>query len=122
MTPVEGDDVEIGGHGFARSGAADRRVAGRGVRADRRRAYGGAGGPERVDRLAVLPRFDSGACFAALLGNEEHGFWRIAPAASADRAVRRYRGGRRAICVLPLSRPLDDPASSSLNSDGPQQI
>lgn len=24
-----------------------------------------------------LPRFDSGACFAALLGSEEHGFWRI---------------------------------------------
>lgn len=26
------------------------------------------------------PRFDSDACFAALLGTEEHGFWRIAPA------------------------------------------
>jgi GH15 family glucan-1,4-alpha-glucosidase len=39
-----------------------------------------------------LPRFDSGACFAALLGGEEHGFWRIAPAGGADRVVRRYRG------------------------------
>jgi len=39
-----------------------------------------------------LPRFDSGACFAALLGNEEHGFWRIAPAAGAGRVIRRYRG------------------------------
>jgi len=39
-----------------------------------------------------LPRFDSGACFAALLGNEEHGFWRIAPAAMPDRVARRYRG------------------------------
>jgi len=39
-----------------------------------------------------LPRFDSGACFAALLGNEEHGFWRIAPAGGAERVVRRYRG------------------------------
>jgi GH15 family glucan-1,4-alpha-glucosidase len=39
-----------------------------------------------------LPRFDSGACFAALLGDEEHGFWRIAPASSAYRVVRRYRG------------------------------
>ncbi|MEP7022835.1 MAG: glycoside hydrolase family 15 protein [Actinomycetota bacterium] len=39
-----------------------------------------------------LPRFDSGACFAALLGGEEHGFWRIAPVAAPDRVARRYRG------------------------------
>jgi GH15 family glucan-1,4-alpha-glucosidase len=39
-----------------------------------------------------LPRFDSGACFAALLGGEEHGFWRIAPAGGAGRVARRYRG------------------------------
>ncbi|CAM5324859.1 hypothetical protein SCALM49S_05374 [Streptomyces californicus] len=31
-----------------------------------------------VDWLC-LPRFDSGACFAALLGTEENGHWRIAP-------------------------------------------
>ncbi|MEU3405970.1 glycoside hydrolase family 15 protein [Streptomyces sp. NPDC006670] len=31
-----------------------------------------------------LPRFDSGACFAALLGDEENGHWRIAPAGAAD--------------------------------------
>ncbi|HEV7252699.1 MAG TPA: glycoside hydrolase family 15 protein [Mesorhizobium sp.] len=43
------------------------------------------------------PRFDSGACFAALLGGPEHGRWRIAPdvpAGSPDAAVRvtrRYR-------------------------------
>ncbi len=43
-----------------------------------------------VDWLC-LPRFDSGACFAALLGGEEHGFWRIAPAGGAHRVVRRYR-------------------------------
>jgi GH15 family glucan-1,4-alpha-glucosidase len=29
-----------------------------------------------------LPRFDSAACFARLLGTEDHGFWRIAPQAS----------------------------------------
>ncbi|MCJ0874805.1 glycoside hydrolase family 15 protein [Streptomyces sp. AP-93] len=29
-----------------------------------------------------LPRFDSAACFAALLGDEENGHWRIAPAAA----------------------------------------
>ena len=31
-----------------------------------------------VDWLC-LPRFDSEACFAALLGSEDHGSWRIAP-------------------------------------------
>ncbi|HWL97114.1 MAG TPA: glycoside hydrolase family 15 protein [Nocardioidaceae bacterium] len=39
-----------------------------------------------------LPRFDSPACFAALLGDEENGAWRLAPA-SADRCTsRRYAG------------------------------
>jgi GH15 family glucan-1,4-alpha-glucosidase len=33
-----------------------------------------------------LPRFDSGACFAALLGTERHGHWRIAPTAFPARA------------------------------------
>ncbi|MEU3401713.1 GH15 family glucan-1,4-alpha-glucosidase [Streptomyces filamentosus] len=49
-----------------------------------------------VDWLC-LPRFDSHAVFAGLLGTEEHGFWRVGPAgpddaepAPADR--RRYRG------------------------------
>ena len=44
-----------------------------------------------------LPRFDSHAVFAGLMGTEEHGFWRLGPARaegeeplSADR--RRYRG------------------------------
>jgi GH15 family glucan-1,4-alpha-glucosidase len=36
------------------------------------------------------PRFDSPACFAALLGGPEHGYWRIAPA-SGYRVERRYR-------------------------------
>jgi GH15 family glucan-1,4-alpha-glucosidase len=30
-----------------------------------------------------LPRFDSPACFAHLLGGSDHGFWRISPGASA---------------------------------------
>ena len=38
------------------------------------------------------PRFDSGACFAALLGGREHGRWRIAPAGEIVRTSRRYRG------------------------------
>lgn len=33
-----------------------------------------------------LPRFDSAASFAALLGDEENGHWRIAPAAAPDSA------------------------------------
>ncbi|MFD0899525.1 glycoside hydrolase family 15 protein [Actinomadura sediminis] len=39
-----------------------------------------------------LPRFDSPACFAALLGDEHAGFWRIAPAAGGLCTRRRYRG------------------------------
>ncbi|MGZ3348925.1 MAG: trehalase-like domain-containing protein, partial [Xanthobacteraceae bacterium] len=38
------------------------------------------------------PRFDSDACFAALLGSEEHGHWRIAPRDPEARVTRRYRG------------------------------
>jgi GH15 family glucan-1,4-alpha-glucosidase len=37
------------------------------------------------------PRFDSDACFAALLGTSEHGRWSIAPASGATRVTRRYR-------------------------------
>ncbi|MFJ6896797.1 glycoside hydrolase family 15 protein [Streptomyces hokutonensis] len=45
-----------------------------------------------VDWLC-LPRFDSAACFARLLGDEENGHWRIAPE-GADRCTRRaYRPG-----------------------------
>ena len=38
-----------------------------------------------------LPRFDSPACFAALLGDESHGHWSIRPATGARPAGRRYR-------------------------------
>jgi GH15 family glucan-1,4-alpha-glucosidase len=38
-----------------------------------------------------LPRFDSGACFAALLGEPRHGRWLIAPAPPARATGRRYR-------------------------------
>ena len=38
-----------------------------------------------------LPRFDSGACFAALLGDESHGRWLLAPAGGHRATARRYR-------------------------------
>jgi GH15 family glucan-1,4-alpha-glucosidase len=38
-----------------------------------------------------FPRFDSGACFAALLGTEENGRWSLAPQAPVTRTGRRYR-------------------------------
>ena len=40
----------------------------------------------------TFPRFDSAACFAALLGEPRHGRWRLAPAAAPRRVSRRYRG------------------------------
>ena len=42
-----------------------------------------------VDWLC-LPRFDSAACFAALLGGPEHGRWLIAPSGEAKSVERRY--------------------------------
>jgi GH15 family glucan-1,4-alpha-glucosidase len=38
-----------------------------------------------------FPRFDSGACFAALLGGPEHGRWQIAPEEPVRHMTRRYR-------------------------------
>jgi GH15 family glucan-1,4-alpha-glucosidase len=38
-----------------------------------------------------LPHFDSGACFAALLGDRRHGRWLLAPSAPVHAATRRYR-------------------------------
>jgi GH15 family glucan-1,4-alpha-glucosidase len=37
------------------------------------------------------PRFDSDACFAGLLGDRDHGHWRIGPVGEA-RSTRSYRG------------------------------
>lgn len=38
-----------------------------------------------------LPRFDSGACFASLVGDPSHGRWQIAPKGGVRRTSRRYR-------------------------------
>ena len=39
-----------------------------------------------------LPRFDSGACFAALLGTPDHGRWLLRPTSPVRETRRRYRG------------------------------
>ena len=39
------------------------------------------------------PRFDSGACFAALLGTPDHGRWKLAPANPSTRTTRHYTDG-----------------------------
>ncbi|HJY86382.1 MAG TPA: trehalase-like domain-containing protein, partial [Candidatus Acidoferrales bacterium] len=39
------------------------------------------------------PRFDSSACFTALLGTSDHGRWRIHPADPAPHVSRAYRDG-----------------------------
>ncbi len=44
-----------------------------------------------VDWLC-LPRFDSRACFSALLGTPDHGRWLIAPADPDAVTTRRYVG------------------------------
>ena len=44
-----------------------------------------------VDWLC-LPRFDSGACFASLLGNRENGHWHFVPREKIEKITRRYRG------------------------------
>jgi GH15 family glucan-1,4-alpha-glucosidase len=64
-----------------------------------------------------FPRFDSGACFAALLGGPEHGRWLLAPAGKIKSVQRRYlkdslilqtdfhtpRGSVRIIDFMPVS-------------------
>ena len=44
-----------------------------------------------IDWLCV-PRFDSGAAFAALLGSKENGHWTIQPKGEFRSTSRRYRG------------------------------
>jgi GH15 family glucan-1,4-alpha-glucosidase len=45
-----------------------------------------------IDWLCV-PRFDSASCFTALLGDEQHGRWLLAPAGEVTATARRYRPG-----------------------------
>jgi GH15 family glucan-1,4-alpha-glucosidase len=54
------------------------------------RSAGLVGFDGSIDWLC-LPRFDSAACFAALLGTPQHGRWLLAPAGEHLPAGRRYR-------------------------------
>jgi GH15 family glucan-1,4-alpha-glucosidase len=47
-----------------------------------------------------LPRFDSGACFAALLGTSDHGRWCIAPVGKVMKTTRRYLDGSMILQTL----------------------
>ncbi len=40
-----------------------------------------------------LPRFDSPACFASLIGNSDHGHWQVSPASKVKSIRRQYREG-----------------------------
>jgi GH15 family glucan-1,4-alpha-glucosidase len=40
-----------------------------------------------------LPRFDSASCFSALVGDDRHGRWLVAPAVEVRAVARRYRPG-----------------------------
>jgi GH15 family glucan-1,4-alpha-glucosidase len=46
------------------------------------------------------PRFDSGACFAALLGDEDNGYWRIAPDAADGARISARRSYRHNTLIL----------------------
>src|SRR3954453_10346493 len=43
--------------------------------------------------LLCLPRFASASCFSALLGDERHGRWLVAPTGAVRATSRRYRPG-----------------------------
>jgi GH15 family glucan-1,4-alpha-glucosidase len=52
-----------------------------------------------------LPRFDSPACFAALLGDPSNGYWRLAPVGPVREVRRRYQGDT---LVLETEHQTDD--------------
>jgi GH15 family glucan-1,4-alpha-glucosidase len=49
--------------------------------------------PDGAIEWLCLPRFDSGACFAAMLGTDENGHWTLAPEEEVHHVERRYRCG-----------------------------
>ena len=59
-----------------------------------------------------FPRFDSAACFAALLGNEEHGHWILS---AAEQGVRTRRGYRDGTLILQTDYEADGGAASVID-------
>lgn len=47
-----------------------------------------------------LPHFGSGSCFSRLLGNEEHGYWKISPVGPAEVVTSTRRSYRQGTLVL----------------------
>jgi GH15 family glucan-1,4-alpha-glucosidase len=86
-TSPEGGDAGVAGGWFA----VAMRIEDYGLIGDTESAalVGRDGG---IDWLC-LPRFDSASCFTALLGDERHGRWLLAPAAEVRAISRRYRPG-----------------------------
>jgi len=64
-----------------------------------------------------FPRFDSGACFAALLGTEENGRWLLAPSSKIKNIRRRYRDGT---LVLETDYETDDGAVTLIDCMPPR--
>ena len=64
-----------------------------------------------------FPRFDSGACFSALLGTEEHGRWLITPLGKVNRIQRRYREGT---LILETDYETDDGAVTLIDCMPPR--
>lgn len=64
-----------------------------------------------------FPRFDSGACFAALLGTPDHGRWLLAPAGAIRETRRRYRDGT---LVLETDYETDDGAVTVIDCMPPR--
>jgi GH15 family glucan-1,4-alpha-glucosidase len=64
-----------------------------------------------------FPRFDSGACFAALLGTPEHGRWLLAPQGEVRRTTRRYRDNT---LVLETDFETDDGAVTVVDTMPPR--
>jgi Domain of unknown function (DUF5911) len=49
-----------------------------------------------------MPRFDSGSCVAAILGDERHGRWLVGPAGEARASSRRYVPALVTLDILPI--------------------
>ncbi len=71
-----------------------------------------------IDWLCV-PRFDSGAVFAALLGTQENGHWTIQPAGEFRPTRRRYRGNT---LVLETELETDDGVVRLIDFMPPREI